>query len=112
VIERLPSWSDRRATQSLVVWWVGSIVALVPLTTYYLIPVDIQFSVPGLAWGAYLTAVWLAPGFVLGGWKALAVALGRSSIRTGTDKALVAVFSLWAIGWPCVVVLTLIHQGL
>lgn len=114
MIERLPRWSDRTAVRWLVGWWVGSIVALVWLAAYYLIPVDVQFrwlSIQGLEIFALLTAAWLAPGFVLGGWKALLVAVGRSSIRTGADKALLIVFSLQAIGWPLGVLFTVIKHG-
>jgi hypothetical protein len=42
----------------------------------------------------------MAPGFILGGWKALLVAAGRSTTRTTTDRVLVAVFALCLIGWP------------
>jgi hypothetical protein len=115
VIERLPRFSGRTTARYLVGWWVGSIVALACLAAYYVIPVDVQFrwlSVQGLEIIAFMIASWLIPGFVLGGWKALLVAVGRSAVRTGTDRALIVVFSLWAIAWPILVVVAAInHRG-
>ena len=113
---RLPRWSGRTTARYLVGWWVGSIVALALLAAYFVVPVDVRFqwlSVQGLEIVALLSAVWLVPGFVLGGWKALLVAFGCSSVRTGADRVLIVVFSLWAVGWPLVVVFTAInHRGL
>jgi hypothetical protein len=44
----------------------------------------------------------LIPGLVLGGWKAISVALGRSVISRRRDVAWIAVFGVWAIGWSLV----------
>jgi hypothetical protein len=80
----------------------------------YLLPVDVQFtwlSMQGLTIMALIAGAWLVPGFVLGGWKALLVAVGRSGVTTGTDKALMVVFALWAVGWPLFVVLSLVQHG-
>lgn len=114
MIARLPRWSDRRAARYLVGWWIGSIVAVSWLAAYSVLPVDVRFqwlSPHGFEIIGYLVATWLIPGLVLGGWKALLVAAGVSSIRTGTDKALIAVFTLWTLGWPAVVMLTAVRLG-
>jgi hypothetical protein len=108
VIAQLPGWSDRRLARWLVAWWVGSVVTLVLLAAYYVLPIDVQtewLSWWGLRIIGMMTAAWLFPGFLLGGWKALLVAAGRSSIRTTTDKALIVVFSLWAFGWPVIILI-------
>ncbi len=68
---------------------------------------DVQFrwlSWQGIETLAILGASWLVPGFVLGGWKAMLVACGWSSVRTATDKVFIALFAFWAIGWPLSVV--------
>ena len=73
------------------------------MVTPLFLPVDVQFqwfSWQGLETLAVLGVSWLVPGFVVGGWKALLIASGRSSVRTATDKVLIALFALWAIGWP------------
>jgi hypothetical protein len=108
------SWS-RRTSSCLVVTWVASVVAVDLVATPLLLPVDVQFrwlSWQGLETLAVVGASWLIPGFVLGGWKALLVASGWSSVRTATDKVLIALFALWAIGWPVsVVVAYRLHAG-
>ena len=99
-------WS-RRTSSCLVGWWLVSVIALDLVVTPLFLPVDVRFrwlSWQGLQDMALVGAAWLVPGFFLGGWKALLVASGRSSVRTATDKVLIALFGLWAIGWPVFVV--------
>ena len=43
--------------------------------------------------------VGLVPGLALGGWKAVLVATGRSSIKGKVDIVWLSVFGLWTIGW-------------
>lgn len=109
------AWFDRRAARCLVAWWVGSIITLACVMFQLLIPMDRQphlLSVWGLEIAGFMSAAWLVPGFVLGGWKVLLIAAGRSAVRTGTDRVLVIVFAAWAIGWPLFILLgTLYRMG-
>jgi hypothetical protein len=114
VIARLPRRSDRRRALYLVAWWLGSIVTFSTFAAYYLLPVDIQFrwfSLEGLEMVGRLMAFWLVSGLVMGGWKALLVATGRSSIRTGTDRAVIAIFILWTLAWPVMTTVAAVNLG-
>ncbi len=99
-------WS-RRTSSWLVAWWVASVIALDVVVTPLFLPVDVRFhwlSWQGLESVALIGAYWLIPGFVLGGWKALLIGCGWSSVRTATDRVLITLFALWASGWPLTVV--------
>jgi hypothetical protein len=108
-------WFDRRTARCLVAWWIGSIITLACVMFQLLIPMDMQpdlLSVRALEIVAFMSGAWMVPGFVLGGWKVLLVAVGRSAVRTGTDRGLFIVFAAWAIGWPLfVVAIGLLHGG-
>ena len=108
------AWFDRRAARYLVAWWIGSIITLAGVMFQLVIPMDRQpdlLSLRSLEIVAFVSGAWLLPGFVLGGWKALLVATGRSAVRTGTDRVLVIVFAAWAIGWPLFVLLGVLYRG-
>jgi hypothetical protein len=114
VIARLPRWSDQLYARYLIGWWLGSSIFVAWLWAVYFAPVDVEFtwlSRLGLEIFCMFGAGLLAPGFVLGGWKALLVAAGRSAIRTRTDKALAVVFALWAVGWPALVLFSVYQHG-
>jgi hypothetical protein len=114
VIAQLPRRSDRRTARYLVAWWVGSVVTFSALAAYYLLPVDIQFrwlSWEGFVMTGRLAAFWLLSGVVMGGWKALLVATGRSCIRTGTDKAVITIFILWTLAWPVLTTVAAVNLG-
>ena len=87
------AWFDRRTARWLVAWWVGSVVTLALLWFEFEVPLDTQphlLSVWGLRTVVLISAAWLVPGFVLGGWKVLLVAAGRSAVLTGTDRLLMS----------------------
>jgi hypothetical protein len=114
VIAQLPRRSDRRTARYLVGWWVSSVVTFSGLAAYYLLPVDIQLR--WLSWDGFeiigrLMAFWLISGLVVGGWKALLVAAGRSSIRTAADRAVIAIFILWTFVWPVMTTLAAVRLG-
>lgn len=114
MIARLPRRSDRRTAAYLVAWWLGSVITFSGLAAYYLLPVDIEFrwlSWEGLEMVGRLIAVWLVSGLLMGGWKAILVATGRSSIRTGFDKAVIAVFILWTFVWPVMTTWSAVNLG-
>ncbi len=114
MIARLPRPSDRRRARYLVGWWLGSVVTFSGLAAYYLLPVDVQFrwlSRAGFEMIGRLIAIWLISGLVMGGWKALLVAAGRSSIRTMTDRSVIAIFVLWTLAWPVVTILAAVNLG-
>ena len=98
----------------LVAWWVLSVVVVAMVLLDYLwLPSDeAWWSLDNLAFVGVAASLWLTPGFLLGGWKALLVAAGRSGIRTRTDKALVVVFAAWAVGWPLAMAVSMVRQGL
>jgi hypothetical protein len=83
---------------------VLSVLAIEGFVFYYiLLPVDLPTEWVWLVEVfAFTTFAWLLPGLVLGGWKALLVAARRSDVRTGTDRGLMILFALWAVGWPTV----------
>jgi hypothetical protein len=100
-------WSDRELARGLVGWWLTSVLVLACVGAYFVMPVDVQFdwfSINGLILIAGLAVTWLIPGAIFGGWKAVLVAAGRTSIASGADRALIVVFAAWAIGWPLFVV--------
>jgi hypothetical protein len=114
VIASLARRPDRRRARYLVGWWVGSVVTFSGFAAYTLLPVDIQFR--WLSWAGFemigrLIAFWLISGLVMGGWKALLVAIGRSSIRTMTDRAVIAIFILWTLAWPVMTILAAVNLG-
>ncbi|HEY3764781.1 MAG TPA: hypothetical protein VGL44_06450 [Gaiellales bacterium] len=98
----------------MIGWWLGSAIAVACLWAVYFAPVDVQFTWQSRLgveiFGAFATAL-LAPGFVLGGWKALLVAAGRSAIRTRWDRAIATVFALWAVVSPVFVVYSMFQHG-
>jgi hypothetical protein len=114
VIARLPRRSDRRTAVCLVAWWLGSVTTFSGFAAYYLLPVDIQFrwlSWAGVQMVGRLIAFWLVSGLVMGGWKAVLVATGRASVRTGSDKAVIVIFTLWTLAWPVMTTWAAVNLG-
>jgi hypothetical protein len=116
MIERIPQASERQVAASLVAWWLVSTAVLAVVFIVEIVPLDDHVwsaSVSTLGMAAAISVVWWSQGFVLGGWKALLVALGRASLRTRRDKVWLGAFAIQAFGWPIFVVASAIahHSG-
>jgi hypothetical protein len=92
----------RRTAAGLIAWWLVTVVGLVVIAHdqsqrfFSATPHPPQSSVSH--W-AILGGAWLMPGVVLGGWKAILVATGRSSVSRRRDRVAMRLFAGWVICW-------------
>jgi hypothetical protein len=90
----------RAIAQALVACWLACHFALDLVLYAHWGVLDSDIS-----WDAWLIAsalVGLLPGLALGGWKAISVATGRSTIQRRRDVIWVAVFGIWTVGWSLI----------
>ncbi len=90
---------QRRTLGLVIAWWLVSVIGLAILTQIH----DHELGLP-TSFGAavYVAVAWLLPGFVLGGWKAILVVAGRTSVTRRRDRIFVRLFTYWVVGWSLI----------
>jgi hypothetical protein len=89
-------FGQRRYAGLLVAWWLVSVIGLAIVS--YQQGKSFAASFPLEVW-AWVTFVWLLPGFLLGGWKAILVLVGRGSMTRRRDRVFIRLFTFWIVGW-------------
>ena len=88
-------FGERRTLGVLVAFWVVAVIGLAILAQLR----SHETGLPANFGQMVYVAAWsLVPGILLGGWKAILVAAGRSTVTRRRDRIFIRIFTFWVVG--------------